>query len=186
MNKYCSILHALILRRSCGDEVNTKRSPFKNNYQSKLQLHNLKRIHSITFLHCDLFQKMPAAVAGPSRFRHENPLEKDILATGPLRTKTKKRKAKQDEDDEEAKFIDSRASRKILKIGQELQDEDQAARPLPPSKDPFAFQSRFPEEDQEEEDLEKYEHDDEAWGDEEDEEVEEVVRESLCIKEPHC
>ena len=128
---------------------------------------------------------MPAAVTGSSRFRHDNPLEKDILATGPLRTKMKKRKAKRDEDDEEALFVDSKASRKILKIAQELQDEDQAARPLPLSKDPFAVESRFPEGNQEEEDLDKYEHDDEAWGDEEDE-VEELVRKSYCVEDSHC
>jgi essential nuclear protein 1 len=114
---------------------------------------------------------MSAAVAGSARFRHENPLEKDILATGPLRTKSKKRKAKR-EDDAEDGYIDSRASRKILKIGQELEEEDRQAREVTKTYDPFAFESRFPEE--EEEDFSKYD-DDEAWGDEEEEIVEEVV-----------
>ena len=117
---------------------------------------------------------MPGTIASTSRPRHENNLEKDILATGPLRIKSKKRKARKDED-EDLGYVDAKSSRKILKIGQELQNEDVETQALKlPSHDPFAFESRFPDAE-EEEDLEKYD-DEEAWGDEEDEIVEEVVR----------
>lgn len=116
---------------------------------------------------------MPTAVASTSRLRHENNLEKDILATGPLRTKSKKRKARRDEDEEQG-YVDAKSSRKILKIGQELQNEDIEAESPRPSHDPFAFESRFPDGEDEEE-FGKYDNE-EDWGDEDDEIVEEVVR----------
>lgn len=104
--------------------------------------------------------------------RRHAPLEEDLTATGPLRHRSKKRKARPEDDD--SGYVDSRSSRKILKIGQDLADEEQqetvAAAPNPA----FTFESRSggasePEED----DDDRY--DDEAWGDEEDEVVEEVV-----------
>ena len=131
-----------------------------------------------THLTHDQSKTMPTAVANASRFRHENNLEKDILATGPLRTKSKKRKTQREEDDDLG-YVDAKSSRKILKIGQELQNEDAEAQSTkPPLQDPFAFETRFPD-GQEEQDFEKYDDDDEeGWGDEEDEIIEEAVRET--------
>ena len=106
--------------------------------------------------------------------RRHAPLEEDITATGPLRHRSKKRKARPEDDG--SGYVDSRSSRKILKIGQDLADEEQrellAAAPNPA----FTFESRFggnSEPEEEEEDDGRY--DDEAWGDEEDEMVDEVV-----------
>jgi essential nuclear protein 1 len=103
---------------------------------------------------------MPKAAERQGR-RH-NPLEHDITAIGPLRTKPGKRKS-QSQDEEN--FVDSKASRKILRIGQELADEEEEAnRVLNPQPNiAFNFESRF--EDEEEQDP--YDEDAEAWGDEE-------------------
>ena len=107
---------------------------------------------------------MPAAAAGPARYRHDRPLEKDILASGPLRTTPKKRKARKDEFDDEG-YVDSRSSRKILKIGQELEEEEKLPSPKDEPTSAFAFESRFPEDDREEEQG-RFD-DEEVWGDEE-------------------
>ena len=58
--------------------------------------------------------------------RHRNPLEADLLATGRLRSTPKKRKARRGADESE-EFVDSRLSRKILKIGRDLHEEDRAS-----------------------------------------------------------
>ena len=102
--------------------------------------------------------------------RRHVPLEQDLVATGPLRARTKKRKARPEEDG--AGYVDSRSSRKILKIGQDLEDEVQQENVAMAPNPAFTFESRFggisePEEDD-------VRHDDEAWGDEDDT-VEEVV-----------
>jgi len=99
--------------------------------------------------------------------RRHNPLEDDLTATGPLKSKPGKRKARHD-DDEGDKFVDSKASRRILRIGQELAEEDQEENQVHKTNTAFDFESRF--ESEEEEEL--YE-DAEEWGDE-DEVVEEV------------
>ncbi|KAL8702460.1 MAG: hypothetical protein Q9201_004365 [Fulgogasparrea decipioides] len=117
-------------------------------------------------------------MAGPSRVgsvsshtvRRHKPLSEDVVSTGPLREKSKKRKAKPDGN--EGSYVDSKSSRKILKIGQDLADEVQgetAVRALNPA---FAFESRFGDAD--EPTGEGQEDDEEAWGDEEEDVVEEV------------
>jgi hypothetical protein len=103
--------------------------------------------------------------------RH-NPLADEYTASS-FKQKTPKKRNRRDEDDEDH-VIDTKASRKILKIGQDLADEDEAERkarfpaPLNPA---FAFESRFGNEvhSEEEEEVEKEERgeDEEAWGDEE-------------------
>lgn len=110
---------------------------------------------------------MPKATTpvSASRQRRHNPLEDDLTATGGvLKNKAGKRKSRT--EDEEA-FADSKASRKILRMGQELADEDaehnQAAAPNPA----FDFESRFDIEDDEQPDVEYEEWDEEG-------EVEEV------------
>ena len=116
---------------------------------------------------------MPAQSSRQARQRHQNPLEKDILASAPLRTTPKKRKAQRRDDEEGEDYVDSRASRKILRIGQELEEEeerDSAAASI--SKDAFAFESR-PAKNEDHEGEAGYD-DDEGWGDEQEvtEEVE--------------
>lgn len=109
----------------------------------------------------------PTAVR-PSR-RH-NPLEEDITATGLLRNKPSKKKSKAGDRDEE-NFVDSRASKTILRMGRELAEEESAERAVPkPTVDNFGYDSRFDDEADEEN---RVYDEDEAWGEEE-EEVEEI------------
>lgn len=111
---------------------------------------------------------MPKATT-PKTSRRHNPLEDDIVATGLLRNKPTKRS--RDEDDNEEAFVDSKASKNILRIGRELAEEDDASKPAPIAPqtiDNFGYDSRF-DEDQE---AKTYD-DDEAWGDD-NEEVEEI------------
>ncbi|KAF5008909.1 hypothetical protein FDECE_4841 [Fusarium decemcellulare] len=101
--------------------------------------------------------------------RRHNPLEDDITATGILKNKPSKKRAKG--DNEEESFVDDRASRTILRIGRELADEENAGKAVSkPTIDTFGYDSRFGVED---EDENKVYDDDEAWGDD-DEVVEEV------------
>ncbi|KAL8726060.1 MAG: hypothetical protein Q9181_006190 [Wetmoreana brouardii] len=103
--------------------------------------------------------------------RRHNSLSEDIVSTGPLREKSsKKRKAKP--DGEEDSYVDSKSSRKILKIGQDLADEVQGETAVKTLNPAFAFESRFGDED--EPTGEGQEDDEEAWGDEEEDVVEEV------------
>ena len=103
-------------------------------------------------------------IAGPGQYRHKQHLEEDIRATGPLREQSKKRKARRGEEDDEDRFVDSRASRKILKIGRDLQEEEQrdATRPET-AQAAFAPESRALDEDAADEDAEPTE---DAWEDE--------------------
>jgi essential nuclear protein 1 len=113
---------------------------------------------------------MPKATTPTSgRQRRHNPLENDIIATGNLSTKPPKRKSKEESDEEH--YIDSKASKNILRIGRELIEEDQAENASSkPTVDSFGYDSRFG--DEAEFDEQNYD-DDEAWGDE-DEVVEEI------------
>ncbi|KAI0136023.1 Bystin-domain-containing protein [Hypoxylon sp. NC0597] len=116
---------------------------------------------------------MPKATTPTSvrQGRRHNPLEDDLLATGPLRAKAPKRKSKgADDEEEQDNYIDSKASKKILRIGRELAEEIDVAPPRPPKEsNAFGFDSRF---DEDGEDNEAFE-DEEVWGDD-DEIVEEV------------
>lgn len=100
------------------------------------------------------------------------PLEDEILRTGPLRTKSKKRKARPDTED--VGYVDSKSSRKILKIGQDLADEEEKENATVEPNLAFTFESRFGGDDASEED-DTQQDDDEAWGDEEGDVVEEQV-----------
>lgn len=116
--------------------------------------------------------KATTPTAGRPARRH-NPLEDDIVATGVLRTKPAKRKSKDVEDADES-FVDSKASKNILRIGRELAEEENAERAasMPePTVDNFGYDSRFDDAAADEEG--KTYDDDEAWGDEE-EVVEEI------------
>jgi essential nuclear protein 1 len=104
--------------------------------------------------------------------RRHNPLSDDILAASSLRQKPGKRKARHDADNE-ARFVDPKSSRRILKIGRDLVEEDLQQQRLEPSNGAFLFESRFGG-DVEEDEGAQYESED--WADEEEEIVEEVVR----------
>lgn len=72
--------------------------------------------------------------------RHK-PLAEELTAIGPLKTKSKKRKARS--ETEEGGYVDSRSSRKILKIGQNLADEEQQENAAAVPNPAFTFESRF-------------------------------------------
>ncbi|PGH32171.1 essential nuclear protein 1 [[Emmonsia] crescens] len=119
---------------------------------------------------------MPKATTTTER-RHV-PLADDILSTGHLRTKSAKRKSRSDEDDRDH-YLDSKTSKKILQIGQDLADEDAeesrvalAAAGIKRST-AFDFESRFGAEEEEDGDDDADQYGEEVWGDVE-EEIEEV------------
>ncbi|EQL29814.1 hypothetical protein BDFG_07595 [Blastomyces dermatitidis ATCC 26199] len=111
--------------------------------------------------------------------RRHAPLADDILSSGHLRTKSAKRKSRPDEDEGD-QYLDSKTSRKILQIGQDLADEDAEESRIALAaagvkrNTAFDFESRFGAEGDDgegDEDAEKYGEDE--WGDVE-EEIEEV------------
>ena len=104
--------------------------------------------------------------------RRHAPLDQDLTATAPLRARSKKRKARPEVEDQE--YIDSRSSRKILKIGQDLVDEEHEENLASVPNPAFTFESRFGEESGSEEGAARN-SDEEEWVDEADEVVEEVV-----------
>ncbi|KAL2001778.1 hypothetical protein VTN02DRAFT_1241 [Thermoascus thermophilus] len=126
---------------------------------------------------------MPKATTARSAAaaRRHNPLADDILNAGHLRTKSSKsskRKSRSSDDERDQEhYIDAKTSRKILQIGQDLADEDEAERRAAMGETggkintAFDFQSRFEDEEKMSDDEDKF--GDDQWGDEE-EEVEEV------------
>lgn len=115
----------------------------------------------------------------PSRSRSKSqgrraPLEEDILKTGPLKNKSKKRKTRPENDNDG--YVDSRSSRKILKIGQDLAEEEEKENKATAPNPAFTFESRFGGDDESEDGAPRHDDDDdEAWGDEGDDVVEEIV-----------
>ena len=109
--------------------------------------------------------------------KRHNPLEDDLLATGLLRNKPGKKRSKTDNEDDPTadSFVDSKASKNILRIGRELAEEErtETAPFVPePTVDSFGYNSRFADENFGEDENKAYD-DDEAWG-EDDEVVEEI------------
>ncbi|KAF2486394.1 Bystin-domain-containing protein [Neohortaea acidophila] len=112
--------------------------------------------------------------------RRHDPLSEEYSPTLPIKQKAgKKRKQSHDPEEEQSGYVDSKASRRILDLGQDLAAEDEAEtrsrKPAAPST-AFTFESRFPIEAVDEEEggaeIGEYDDDEEAWGSEE--EVEEV------------
>ncbi|KAK3058962.1 snoRNA-binding rRNA-processing protein [Extremus antarcticus] len=119
------------------------------------------------------------SASGVRKERRQVPLSEEYSPTVPLKHKAgRKRKQSHDEEQGQEGYIDSKSSRRILDLGQDLAAEDEAERQSrqPAVKnDAFSFESRFPigGEDDEEAGAEPGEYDDEeAWGSEE--EVEEI------------
>lgn len=113
----------------------------------------------------------PSRARLKSQSRHL-PLEDEITRTGPLSTKSKKRKTRP--ETENGGYVDSRSSRKILKISQDLADEEEKENATVAPNPAFTFESRFGGQDASEEDDTRHD-DDGAWGDEEEDVAEEVV-----------
>ena len=105
--------------------------------------------------------------------RH-NPLVEDYSPSHPFRQKASKKRRRRSENDEEERVIGTKASRKILKIGQELADEadeESKTRYITPSNPAFSFESRLGDSGGSDEDQDKWDND-EAWADEEEEVLE--------------
>lgn len=125
---------------------------------------------------------MPKAVRSNSTARQErrhNPLSEEYSPTAPLKQKAgRKRKQSGDGEDRQDAYVDSKSSRRILDLGQDLAAEDAVERRPDESTEPkslFTFESRFPDENLRDDDVgeDAGAYDDEdAWGS--DEEVEEV------------
>ncbi|MCJ1363120.1 snoRNA-binding rRNA-processing protein [Acarospora aff. strigata] len=109
---------------------------------------------------------------GVRHAQRHNPLSDDLVASGPLRTKSKKRKGRADEDENHS-YVDAKSSRRILQIGQVLAEEELEEHTIKAPNAAFAFDSRI-EEDAVSEDEQQHQDEDEGWGDENDEVVEEV------------
>ena len=111
----------------------------------------------------------PSSSGGRKHSRH-NPLEADILATGNLKNKPSKSKHRDDEDRDN--FVDSKASRQILRLGRELAEEDAeinaAANPVNAAKSAFDVDTarRFGFDEEEEEESNQFEN--ETFGDDDD------------------
>ena len=123
--------------------------------------------------------------------RRHVPLEDDIVAgSGRLRTKsiTGKRKSRSDEDgvvNDEDRYVDARASRKILAIAQDLADEDTKERggkaKAVKKNEAFEFDSRFADENDQDDGCvrtEGFEEEDE-WLPEEEADAEDVDPEDM-------
>ncbi|KAL8889791.1 MAG: hypothetical protein Q9215_002979 [Flavoplaca cf. flavocitrina] len=93
--------------------------------------------------------------------RRHNALSDDLVATGSLKEKSKKRKTKPEED--EQRYVDDKSSRKILKIGQDLVNEVHHESRTTVPNSAFTFGSRLSNDNGSL--LEELENDDEAWGD---------------------
>ena len=111
--------------------------------------------------------KATTPVSGARQGRRHNPLDEDLTATENLKVKGEKRKSRhQDEGDQ---FVDSKASRKILRMGQELAaDDEEEENAVKTTNTAFDFESRLDDAQDEEPANEEYEE----WGDEEVEEIE--------------
>jgi essential nuclear protein 1 len=110
--------------------------------------------------------------AGARHVRRQKPLEEDLLATGPLRTPSGKRK-RQDEkdDDQQQSYVDSKSSNKVLRLGRELLEEENAAdaAAIAATDRNSALEFRSPLADQDEDQDGAMQDDGEVWGDEDDE-----------------
>ncbi|KAK7719471.1 snoRNA-binding rRNA-processing protein [Botryosphaeria dothidea] len=123
---------------------------------------------------------MPKATsaADARHARRHNPLVEDYAPSNPLKQKAGKRKKTRSETEDEQGYVDSKASQKILRIGQDLAEEEEAeleARRPKQQNPAFSFDSRLQDGPESDEDEIAYGNDDEAWGDEDDEEIVEEI-----------
>lgn len=142
-----------------------------------LEIASKDRLYPSTLLLHTMTRPSRANSTSSRKIHGHNPLSEDIVATGPLRTKSKKRKSRPGDD--ENKYVDSKSSRKILRIGQDLADEIDGESKIDVPNSAFAFESRFG--DDEEITQAGQDEDEEAWGDEDEEFIEEIVRTSISI-----
>lgn len=136
-------------------------------------------ISAVDDLQTHNMSKVARSVSRTRKERQHNPLSEEYSATASLKQKTgKKRKQSHEDEASQTGYVDSKSSRRILDLGQDLAAEEQAERqPREPAAktDAFSFESRFPigGADDEEAGADVGDFDDEdGWGSEE--EVEEI------------
>jgi len=129
--------------------------------------------------------RVPRAPQAESQ-RH-NPLAEEYAPSYLFKQKAshKKKKSRSDGDNEDDHVIGTKAARKILRIGQELADEDEAQQKRLSSgtvpNPAFAFDTRFGGEVESDDEGDAANGDAEAWEDENEELVEiEVTRKEKC------
>jgi len=119
---------------------------------------------------------MPKAMGSDVRHvQRHNPLSEEYAPTAPLRQKAQKKRRLAKGENEGENYVDTKASRKILRIGQELVDEDASERQAGQANPAFDFTSRFGANEDSDDGKAAFDDDDEAWGDEEEQIVEELV-----------
>ncbi len=156
-------------------EIAPKRATYRtfSNYCINLTVKDLG-----TTLSLALTDTMPKSttttLSAGRRVRRHNPLSDDLVTSGPLRTRSKKRKSGTN-DVEGDSYVDAKSSRRILEIGQALAEEERNDYPRQVHNAAFAFDSRFGG-DVESEEEEQSRDDDDTWGDDNLETVEEIVR----------
>ncbi|TQS33705.1 hypothetical protein Golomagni_05941 [Golovinomyces magnicellulatus] len=110
--------------------------------------------------------KASATLSTSRNSRRHNPLETDLTTTNYLKVRPPKRQL--DSHDEAENYVNSKASRRILRMGQELVEEDNQEI-VSVLKSAFDLESRLIGEHSEDNGIEY-----EEWGDDEDKEVQEV------------
>ena len=103
--------------------------------------------------------------------RRRNTLSEDIASTGLLRTRSRKRKARSEDDQD--KYVDAKSSQKILKIGQELSKEEEEERRVNAPNPAFVLESQ--RDDDSDTSEEAYSGAEGIWISEDDEVAEEAV-----------
>lgn len=115
---------------------------------------------------------MPKASSSDARqMQRHNPLSEEYAPTAPLRQKAPKKRRSAKGEGEEENYVDTKASRRILQIGQELVDEDASEQQKAQPNPAFDFASRFGADDDSDDGGAAFNDDDEGWGDEEGEGV---------------
>ena len=118
--------------------------------------------------------RVPGGASNGRKPRH-TPLVEEYAPSGPVKQKAGKKRKAGDTDDADP-TVDSRASRQILRIGQDLVNEADAEEEKSRPNPAFAFESR--EDDGVSDEAFAGDDDEEAWGDEDDEGVVDVCSRS--------
>ncbi|KAI9833719.1 MAG: snoRNA-binding rRNA-processing protein [Phylliscum demangeonii] len=107
----------------------------------------------------------PSSLVEKRQLRRHNPLVDDLVATGPLRTTSHKRKSIPHREGDH--YVDAKASRKILQIGADLVAEDaqEQEQRRPKATRAFAIDSRPGRDAEWEEGDEAADGEDDIWGD---------------------
>lgn len=123
--------------------------------------------------------KTTMSSADSRQARRHNPLSEEYAPTEVLKQKAEKKRKGTRATNSDDNFVDSQASRQILKIGQDLIDEEELEQQKSRPNSAFEFGQRFSHAESGRGgfgDVDDEEEEEEEWGDEEEEIVEEIVR----------